>query len=232
VDPSPEQYNMQISLGFANLNEDFHLPSDWQLVKKLGKGAYGKVMEVMHRPTGRLYACKRFEHVFVNDQRARRLLREMTILKRLSHPCINKLICVLSPESLTAEANDFNDVYLIIRLADMDLKKLFKSSRFLDLYQVKSMIYDILCGLKYLHDSKIIHRDLKPGNILVNDDCTVQICDFGLARSMLGVYLKDVVEDEQGQESFQPKVDFQPVRRRRMVSHALEKKFDALPEMT
>jgi mitogen-activated protein kinase 1/3 len=175
-------------------------------------------MEVIHKPTGRQYACKRFEHVFVNDQRARRLLREMTILKRLSHPCLNKLICVLTPESVHESiirreslrnvfaknrcvpndelGKNFNDVYLILRMADMDLKKLLKSSKFLDEYQVKSIIYDILCGLKYLHDSKIIHRDLKPGNILVNDDCTVQICDFGLARSMLGIYLKDVVEDE------------------------------------
>jgi mitogen-activated protein kinase 1/3 len=93
-------------------------------------------------------------------------------------------------------AQEFNDCYLILRLADMDLKKLLKSNKFLDEYQVKSIIYDILCGLKYLHTAKIIHRDLKPGNILVNDDCTVQICDFGLARSMLGIYLKDIVEDD------------------------------------
>ena len=98
------------------------------------------------------------------------------------------------PENMSAK--NFSDAYLIIRLADMDLKKLLKSSKFLDEYQVKSIIYDILCGLKYLHTAKIIHRDLKPGNILVNDDCTVQICDFGLARSMLGIYLKDIVEDD------------------------------------
>ncbi len=49
-------------------------------------------------------------------------------------------------------------------------------------------MYDILCGLSYLHSGKICHRDLKPGNILVNDDCTIQICDFGLARSMDGVF--------------------------------------------
>ena len=46
------------------------------------------------------------------------------------------------------------------------------------------MIYDILCGLQYLHKAKICHRDLKPENILVNDDCTIQICDFGLSRSL------------------------------------------------
>lgn len=164
----------------------------------------------------------------------------MAILKRLQHPCMNKLICVLTPESVhesivrretlrnvfakqnklskDAIGKNFNDVYLILRLSDMDLKKLLKSNKFLDEYQVKSIIYDILCGLKYLHDSKIIHRDLKPGNVLVNDDCTVQVCDFGLARSMHGIYLKDVVEDEQGQEQYENKEtdkDVELVRRRR-----------------
>jgi mitogen-activated protein kinase 1/3 len=70
----------------------------------------------------------------------------------------------------------------------MDMKKLLKSSKHLDETQVKSMIYDILCGIYYLHKADILHRDLKPANILVNNDCTIQICDFGLARSIKGVY--------------------------------------------
>ena len=65
---------------------------------------------------------------------------------------------------------------------------------------MKSIVYDILCGLKYLHKANVIHRDLKPGNILVNDDCTIQICDFGLARSMQGVYQQNNVEDHEDQD--------------------------------
>lgn len=42
----------------------------------------------------------------------------------------------------------------------------------------------MLCGINYLHSANIIHRDLKPSNILINSDCRIKICDFGLARSM------------------------------------------------
>ena len=69
----------------------------------------------------------------------------------------------------------------------MDMKKLLKSNKYLEEIQCKSMIYDILCGLNYLHKASICHRDLKPENILVNDDCTIQICDFGLSRSLHNV---------------------------------------------
>lgn len=62
---------------------------------------------------------------------------------------------------------------MVLRLADADLKKLLKSNRHLEEVQVKSIVYDILCGLKYLHSKKIIHRDLKPGNILLNENCTI-----------------------------------------------------------
>jgi serine/threonine protein kinase len=37
--------------------------------------------------------------------------------------------------------------------------------------------------MRYMHAANILHRDLKPANILINEDCTIKICDFGLARS-------------------------------------------------
>lgn len=46
------------------------------------------------------------------------------------------------------------------------------------------IIYNSLCALKFLHSSNVIHRDIKPANILVNQDCQVLICDFGLARTL------------------------------------------------
>lgn len=85
------------------MNADFSLPSDFKLVRKLGKGAYGSVMQILHMSSQREYACKRYEHVFSDTQRARRLLREMTILKAMAHPCCNKLLCVIPPGSILGD---------------------------------------------------------------------------------------------------------------------------------
>ena len=117
------------------MNADFLLPKDFTLIKKLGSGAFGKVMQILHIPTGREYACKRFEDVFESELRAKRLLREINILKLLNHPCINKLKCVIPPESLGNKAESkygFDHAYLVLRRCDMDLKKLLKSNRHLE----------------------------------------------------------------------------------------------------
>ncbi len=48
-------------------------------------------------------------------------------------------------------------------------------------------MYRLLLGLHYMHSAKVLHRDLKPANILLNDDCSVKICDFGLSRAIAGL---------------------------------------------
>lgn len=68
-----------------------------------------------------------------------------------------------------------------------DLRKLFKSPIHLTDLHVKTLAYNMLIGLKYLHTAEVLHRDLKPANVLINEDCSVKICDFGLARSVEGL---------------------------------------------
>ena len=63
------------------------------------------------------------------------------------------------------------------------------------------IIYNLLCGIKYMHSAKVIHRDIKPANILINEDCTIKICDFGLSRSIAGIEgSKEVMSKEYDKE--------------------------------
>jgi mitogen-activated protein kinase 1/3 len=65
-----------------------------------------------------------------------------------------------------------------------DLKKLIRSTLNLEIYHIQKIMYNMLVAVKYLHDSRVLHRDLKPANILINEDCSIKVCDFGLARSI------------------------------------------------
>jgi serine/threonine protein kinase len=62
----------------------------------------------------------------------------------------------------------------------MDLS-LFPSTHAHKLYLPKPL--QVLRGLKYVHSANVLHRDLKPSNLLVNANCDLKICDFGLART-------------------------------------------------
>lgn len=73
---------------------------------------------------------------------------------------------------------------MVLEYADSDLKKILKSSLDLEILHIQTMVYNLLCAVKYLHESKVIHRDLKPANVLVNEDCSIKLCDFGLARTL------------------------------------------------
>jgi len=80
------------------------------------------------------------------------------------------------------QPDNFNEVYLYEELMECDLAAIIRSGQPLTDAHFQSFIYQILCGLKYIHSANVLHRDLKPGNLLVNADCELKICDFGLAR--------------------------------------------------
>mmetsp|Transcript_116182 Transcript_116182/g.369713 ORF Transcript_116182/g.369713 Transcript_116182/m.369713 type:complete len:384 (+) Transcript_116182:129-1280(+) len=148
----------------------------------LGTGAYGCVAEAKDHETKRKVAIKQAKHLLDDLIDAKRILREIAILSKLDHPHIVALHDVVVPSDL----KDFNEIYIVLEICDSDLKKLCRAEVNLKHLHVTSLLYNLLVGLNYLHSAGIWHRDLKPANCLVNEDCSVKICDFGLARAVGG----------------------------------------------
>ncbi len=65
---------------------------------------------------------------------------------------------------------------------ESDLGCIISSRQSLSLAHVTFFVYQMLRGLKYMLSAGLLHRDLKPQNMLVNSDCDLKLCDFGLAR--------------------------------------------------
>jgi mitogen-activated protein kinase 1/3 len=152
-------------------------------LKILGQGSYGAVCSAIHKPSGKKVAIKKMDGVFEDDIDCKRILREVNLLRKLNHPYVITVIDVLEPR----DREKFDTIYVVLELAESDLKKVIKSAIHLQIKHISTLIYNLLCAVKYLHSANVLHRDLKPANVLVNEDCSVKICDFGLARSISGV---------------------------------------------
>jgi mitogen-activated protein kinase 1/3 len=85
--------------------------------------------------------------------------------------------------------------------AESDLKKIIKSNINLEMLHIQTIVYNLLCGIRYLHNSNVLHRDLKPANVLINEDCTVKLCDYGLARSISGIPTAELIMKKADKDS-------------------------------
>lgn len=76
----------------------------------------------------------------------------------------------------------YEDVYIVSDLMETDLHRIIYSKQDLTDDHVQYFIYQVLRSLKYMHSANVLHRDLKPSNLLLNSNCDLKVCDFGLAR--------------------------------------------------
>jgi len=154
-----------------NINpfHDWKLGNDYEPIKLLGRGSYGAVCSAIHKPTGTKVAIKKMDGVFEDEIDCKRILREVDLLRKLKHPYVIEIFDMLEPED---KAN-FDSVYIVLRLSESDLKKVIKSAIHLQIKHIQTVVYNLLCALKYLHSANVIHRDLKPANVLINEDCTI-----------------------------------------------------------
>jgi serum/glucocorticoid-regulated kinase 2 len=148
---------------------------DFDLLKVVGKGSFGKVMQVMKKDTQRIYALKtiRKQHIISRSEVAH-TLAERSVLAQINNPFIVPLkFSFQSPEKL----------YLV--LAFVNGGELFhhlqKEQRF-DINRSRFYAAELLCALECLHGFGVIYRDLKPENILVDYVGHIALCDFGLCK--------------------------------------------------
>jgi len=127
--------------------------------------------------------------VFDDEIDCKRILREISILKALKNRFVVGLFDLIPPE----DPESFDTIYIVLQLSESDLKKVIKSAIFLETKHINTVVYNLLCGLNYIHSANIIHRDLKPANILINEDCTVKLADFGLSRSLQGIASESLI---------------------------------------
>mmetsp|Transcript_10456 Transcript_10456/g.25544 ORF Transcript_10456/g.25544 Transcript_10456/m.25544 type:complete len:402 (-) Transcript_10456:218-1423(-) len=169
-------------------NTTYHCDDRYQLKNTLGHGAYGHVASALDTLTRKKVAIKRVDRLLDDETDAKRILREVKILRHLGkHGNIVKLIdFFLEPKK------DFNVAYIVFELMQTDLRKIIQSKNVLEKVHHQFITYQLLCGLKYMHSAHIWHRDLKPANLLLNANSTLKICDFGLSR---GVDDNDEVTD-------------------------------------
>ncbi|XWS53224.1 hypothetical protein CRYUN_Cryun11dG0139500 [Craigia yunnanensis] len=97
----------------------------------------------------------------------------------MDHDNIVKIKDIILPP----EREKFNDVYIAYELMETDLHQIIQSSQPLTDDHCQYFLYQLLRGLKYIHSANVLHRDLKPSNLLLNANCDLKICDFGLART-------------------------------------------------
>ncbi|CAK76330.1 unnamed protein product (macronuclear) [Paramecium tetraurelia] len=162
----------------------FMFEDNYSPVEIIGSGAYGCVIQADDKNAkvekDRQVAIKKIERAFEHRLYAKRTLRELKILRLMKHENIVELKTLLLPKS----REEFEDVYMVTELLETDLAQVIKSDQVLTDEHIQLFLYQILRGLKYLHTAGILHRDLKPRNLLLNRNCDLKICDFGLGRAM------------------------------------------------
>lgn len=128
----------------------------------------------MDTKTEQVYAGKIVsKKLMMKHNQKEKMSQEILIHQTLSHKNIVKFLSFF---------DDQHNIYIVLELCKRrSMMELHKRRRVITDYECRFYIFEILEGVKYLHDNRIIHRDLKLGNLFLNDMLNVKIGDFGLA---------------------------------------------------
>ena len=148
---------------------------EFQPIKLLGKGSYGKVVLVKYYYNNKIYAMKIIDkEEIIKKKVVQQTKTERILLEKLDHPFIVKLIFSFQDQEklyLVTEFMQGGELYFHLK-RNISFKE--STTRF--------YLCEILLALQYIHDKGYIYRDLKPENILLDKDGNIKISDFGLSK--------------------------------------------------
>ncbi|ORX97196.1 kinase-like protein [Basidiobolus meristosporus CBS 931.73] len=154
-------------------------PEDFEPLKVIGRGAYGKVLLVKQKATGRYFAMKVLKKasIVVHTKNTEYTKTERTILEEVSHPFIVKLFYAFQTDS---------KLYLILDyVAGGELFTHMAYERMFDEDVARFFAAELVLALEHLHELGIIYRDLKPENCLLDNEGHIVLTDFGLSKVAL-----------------------------------------------
>ena len=165
---------------FVGKSEGLFL-DNYDVIKQLGKGGYGKVYEVKNKKSGEIRACKHLSKLVLKD--LEKFEREINILINSDHPNIIKIYEVFeSQRSLYIVMEECKGGELFDRIIEhIESKKMYSEN------DAAEMIRQVMSAVEYCHNNGICHRDLKPENLLYlnkgpEKDNPIRVIDFGLSQ--------------------------------------------------
>lgn len=155
----------------------------YNIIKTLGEGSFGKVKLAIHQSSGQKVALKIISRrKLVTRDMAGRIEREIQYLQLLRHPHIIKLYTVITTPS---------EIIMVLEYAGGELFDYIVQNGKMPEDKARKFFQQIVCAVEYCHRHKIVHRDLKPENLLLDEQLNVKIADFGLSNIMTdGNFLK------------------------------------------
>ena len=149
----------------------------YEFIEIIGQGMYGKVYKAINKIENKYYAIKSLNFKDISQKERQNIETEVNLLKELKHPNI-----VLYKESFIDKNKNINIVTTFCEGGDL-YQKIFKSQKiFFSEKIIINALVQLLLGLSYIHDKKIVHRDIKTKNIFIQNEHTLRIGDFGIAK--------------------------------------------------
>ncbi|CAG8541479.1 11750_t:CDS:10 [Ambispora leptoticha] len=181
--------NVQSSATGDKMGSKTKIPSiqDFEIIKPISRGAFGKVYLARKKTTGDLYAIKILKKVdMVRKNMVNHVLAERRVLSLSKTPYVVKLYYAF-------QSQDY--LYLVMEyLIGGDLSSLLQVFGTFDEEMARMYTAEVVLALEYLHSNGITHRDLKPDNMLITSEGHIKLTDFGLSR--ITILEKSFVKEE------------------------------------